>query len=44
LAGNALSDASVIREAWPSLAGALKAAYDLALLRQFSAVKPPEEL
>jgi MFS family permease len=25
------------------LAGALKAAYDLALLRQFSAIKPPEE-
>jgi MFS family permease len=29
---------------WPLvLAGALKVAYDLALLRQFSAVKPPEE-
>jgi MFS family permease len=29
---------------WPLvLAGTLKAAYDLALLRQFSAIKPPEE-
>jgi MFS family permease len=29
---------------WPLvLAGALKAAYDLVLLRQFSAIKPPEE-
>lgn len=29
---------------WPLvLAGALKAAYDLALLRRFSAIKPPEE-
>jgi len=26
------------------LAGTLKAAYDLTLLRQFSAIKPPEEL
>jgi MFS family permease len=30
---------------WPLvLAGTLKAAYDLMLLRQFSAIKPPEEL
>jgi hypothetical protein len=29
---------------WPLvLAGTLKAMYDLALLRQFSAIKPPEE-
>jgi hypothetical protein len=29
---------------WPLvLAGMLKEAYDLALLRQFSGIKPPEE-